>query len=378
MKTQPDSIQPIQTTHRGPGRFALSLLIATALTACGPMTLTRQSFVFEPHSPAETRQTKEGVTAEIKFVRQIPPSFVATVQRCDQNGRLVVDSLGSPMNEQVTLNRKGQYWEQVALTNNTDHVLRMNSLVIRLMDPAGNQIEPLTWGDLQSELMAVRPCPSSMRAIQQLRVNKVFDRNMEIIPGSTLSFWLAFSPPSLEMPGIWKLALYEVPIRVDGAGRPTRTTQFDMRIVAKQISETVAKSNFLDPGRVVERKETSDSGLAAAPAQSTPDNQQPAPARPAESSRAPTPATVAPPALAPAAAAVSPAPPGTAAPVRLTKEVVARAQARLSELGFDAGPADGDIGNRTRAAIRAFQTSRKLPANGQLTPQTLDSLGVRP
>lgn len=354
------------------------LLVAVALAGCGPMTLTRTRYVFEPHSPNEARQTKDGVSAEIKFVRQIPPSFIATVQRCDQYGRLLVDALGGPVNEQISLNRRGQYWEQVALTNNTDHVLRLNSLVVRLSDPAGNQIEPLTWGDLQADLMAVRPCPTSMRAFQQFRVNKVFDRNMEIIPGSTLSFWLAFSPPALEMPGVWKLAIYEVPVRVDPAGRPTRTTQFDMRVVARQITETIAKEHILDPGRVVERKDTSDSGVpvsgaaasaAAAPAAARLQSGE----RLVEAPRSSVEPTA-------QAGAIAPPSPGNVSQgaVRLTRDVIARAQSRLKDLGFDPGGADGSLGPKSRAAIRLFQTSRKLPVTGELTQQTLDALDVTP
>jgi hypothetical protein len=110
--------------------------------------MTRTRVVFDPYSPADSRQTKDGVVAELKFTREYPPSFIATVQRCDAAGRMVVDSLGQPVNERVSMARPGQMWEQIALTNQTDHVLRLNSVVIRLFDPSGNQIEPLTWGSL--------------------------------------------------------------------------------------------------------------------------------------------------------------------------------------------------------------------------------------
>jgi lytic murein transglycosylase len=44
------------------------------------------------------------------------------------------------------------------------------------------------------------------------------------------------------------------------------------------------------------------------------------------------------------------------------------AQAALTRLGFDAGPADGQVGLKTRVALRAWQTSKGLPADGYLTP----------
>jgi lytic murein transglycosylase len=43
------------------------------------------------------------------------------------------------------------------------------------------------------------------------------------------------------------------------------------------------------------------------------------------------------------------------------------AQIALGRLGFDPGPADGVIGAGTRKALRAWQTDRKLPADGYLS-----------
>jgi lytic murein transglycosylase len=43
------------------------------------------------------------------------------------------------------------------------------------------------------------------------------------------------------------------------------------------------------------------------------------------------------------------------------------AQKALARLGFDPGASDGAIGTNTRAAIRAWQKSRKLPADGYLS-----------
>ena len=40
-------------------------------------------------------------------------------------------------------------------------------------------------------------------------------------------------------------------------------------------------------------------------------------------------------------------------------------QRRLTDLGYDPGPADGILGPRTRAAIRAFQAGRGLSETGE-------------
>ena len=54
--------------------------------------------------------------------------------------------------------------------------------------------------------------------------------------------------------------------------------------------------------------------------------------------------------------------------------VVADVQAELAALGYGPGPADGVMGARTRAAIRAFQTDAGLPVDGQISDQLIAAL----
>lgn len=49
-------------------------------------------------------------------------------------------------------------------------------------------------------------------------------------------------------------------------------------------------------------------------------------------------------------------------------------QQRLHDLGFDPGQIDGVVGPKTKAAIVAFQTSRKLAADGVVGPKTKAAL----
>lgn len=81
---------------------------------------------------------------------------------------------------------------------------------------------------------------------------------------------------------------------------------------------------------------------------------------------------VAPAGLAPAPVALPPPSPDTPP----TRDMIARAQARLNALGFNAGPPDGMPGARTRQAVRQFQEARGLQADGQLNSQTLRALGI--
>jgi len=57
-------------------------------------------------------------------------------------------------------------------------------------------------------------------------------------------------------------------------------------------------------------------------------------------------------------------------------DFISRVQEKLRQLGFDAGPVNGDFGEKTQAALAQFQLSRTIPAGGQLDDLTLAELGV--
>jgi peptidoglycan hydrolase-like protein with peptidoglycan-binding domain len=56
--------------------------------------------------------------------------------------------------------------------------------------------------------------------------------------------------------------------------------------------------------------------------------------------------------------------------------LISRVQEKLRELGFDAGPINGDFGSKTQAALAQFQLSNDVAVSGQLDDATLAALGV--
>ncbi|CAI9411653.1 hypothetical protein ANOBCDAF_02502 [Pleomorphomonas sp. T1.2MG-36] len=85
--------------------------------------------------------------------------------------------------------------------------------------------------------------------------------------------------------------------------------------------------------------------------------------------------------LDPKAEDVPPADPAWAVPAEHTASVdtsrtIARTQAVLTSLGFDAGQPDGKMGRKTRDAIAAFQTSKGMPATGEIDKALIEALGM--
>ncbi len=75
------------------------------------------------------------------------------------------------------------------------------------------------------------------------------------------------------------------------------------------------------------------------------------------------------------------APPPTSessAPAAPTRVLFARVQDMLARSGHDPGPADGILGPKTRAAIRAFQAAKKIPVTGEVSAELLRELKIAP
>ena len=57
-----------------------------------------------------------------------------------------------------------------------------------------------------------------------------------------------------------------------------------------------------------------------------------------------------------------------------TKDLIARAQAKLRTMGYDIGVPDGIPGPRSKAAVKKYQVDQKLPASGEFDMTTIQSL----
>lgn len=231
-------------------RLLLLVVIAFVLPACAPMQpVVTERARTQWAQGDEMSQTKSNVTLEMKKMDKFPDNFSVNAQLCNEYGQRLVDQAGRPVMGGFSYNQHDQTWFQVALTNSTDHVLRLNQVVVRLFDPATNSMEPLAREELDAGFAAsatARSCGMAMQAMGQFRAIKLFNRNMEVIPGTTETFWVSFRNTAL-VPGTWKFAMYDVPIKLDEAGRPVKTEKFEIRRTLKKYVDVYTRTGFQQP-----------------------------------------------------------------------------------------------------------------------------------
>ena len=58
-------------------------------------------------------------------------------------------------------------------------------------------------------------------------------------------------------------------------------------------------------------------------------------------------------------------------------DFIRQVQQKLHQRGFDAGPVNGDFGEKTQAALAQFQIANQLPASGALDGATLLALDLQ-
>jgi len=65
-------------------------------------------------------------------------------------------------------------------------------------------------------------------------------------------------------------------------------------------------------------------------------------------------------------------------PQKLSREEIRQIQQALDNDGFGAGRVDGRWGRETEGAVKKFQQSKQIQANGKLDRQTIADLGLDP
>jgi hypothetical protein len=184
------------------------------------------------------------------------PELLGTLQKCAVRDTLAFNKGGKPVMETVPITTSGQLWRRVAITSRDEHILRMNGVVVRLFTPDGREWEPLSREKILAAFRANRACPSSDTAANAFAGVRLLQKGVEILPGATSASWLAFTPPSAEdQPGVWKLGLYEVPVKTNDVGKTSKTTRFEFRYNVVKYVDTYLQKNWLATPELIESTE---------------------------------------------------------------------------------------------------------------------------
>jgi photosystem II stability/assembly factor-like uncharacterized protein len=149
------------------------------------------------------------------------------------------------------------------------------------------------------------------------------------------------------------------------------------RLIGYSILQDEREGNVIYLGTNLGVYRSTDRGASWAPIATRKPPQSPVKGRPASRSKARRSSTQARTTLARGGAGSTPSTPGQRIALpQPSAEVVRQAQEALDRAGYAIGTSDGQLGPRTVAAIRRFQTDRYLPVSGQLDEATIAALGV--
>jgi hypothetical protein len=222
----------------------LTSLLLMALPGCAhyPRTWSKVGIEMNAYEEGEYKQEKEGLVVERFEINTFPPDLSLNIQACSGPGALATESDGKPKMESAGIvgSNYGEMFFRVAITNNTEHVVRLNQAVLRLHDPAGNAYEPMNRDEIVGLLESARPCPTTSQLVGKAKLVKLLDRNVEIVPRTTFTGYLVFnvSEEATQVMGVWKLALYDLPVELDAAGKVSKAAAFEIRSVRRKLNYT--------------------------------------------------------------------------------------------------------------------------------------------
>lgn len=241
---------------------ALPIALAAGLlgAGCGPMLSTQTRLETVPAPDNTGTISKDGLVVEIPKLKEFPPQLTLSVDSCnEETGARLVNDKGNAVKTTAIVAPVGARLYPLKIANQTDHVIRLQGTVIRLFDPAENQIEPMSKEDLTGATIGTLQqrgvcLHEAMKFQTALMTVKLIGANTELLPGTTTTGFLFFMPPKADLVGTWKLSLYEFPVKVDASGAPVAKTRFDFAYLSKKYEDTYEQA-FMGERKLVSTKE---------------------------------------------------------------------------------------------------------------------------
>ena len=145
---------------------------------------------------------------------------------------------------------------KVELKSDINHIINFEKSYFLLKDPNGHmhKAKSIT-ADASWAQQNWCATPEQSKAYQT-RMNTVRDMQSSIIlPKDSQTLYVGFAPNTKEIPGEWKLYMYEIPVTTNAAGITTATDHFNSKVVVKKWETTFKKFKENGTFEKVETKE---------------------------------------------------------------------------------------------------------------------------
>jgi hypothetical protein len=214
---------------------AVVLVVLTALLVAGVAEAKKQPKIIKVSylklDPAEQSPvTKNGVTLAVAYTAATDPRFRVMYLSATEK-----DIWGQPAKKTIPNLFVGSVVLDVAITNNTGHVLRTNGSAVSLVPADGSEpIPAYTIQDL-SEAWAAQGVSGVEKYLAENKVRVIKLETDVILPGATLKGLMPFRAKVEGIKGC-TLNILDLVTATDAAGNPTERTNFDFKFT-EQVTE---------------------------------------------------------------------------------------------------------------------------------------------
>ena len=145
---------------------------------------------------------------------------------------------------------------KVDIKSDINHVINFEKSYFLLKDPTGriHKAKPIA---AEANWSQINWCATAEQSqAYHSRMNSLKDMQTTILlPKDNQTLYVAFAPNSKEVPGEWKLYMYEIPVNTNAAGITTATDHFNSKVVVKKWETTFKKFKENGTFEKVETKE---------------------------------------------------------------------------------------------------------------------------
>ena len=212
-------------------RILLAAPLVLAVSGCVIATNTsdhaKVRYEIVQNYPDIWMKVADGIKINSDHLATAPEEFNSSSIKC-QN---VYGIFNKGMSE-ISLAPSDSLIFQVKIRNDTQHVARLSSSEITLIDPQGNQYSALNKDRLKLHFLAEHACQDTPQLTLEYADLKIVDSDFKILPGRANRGYVVFKPRNVKMPGEWSMSFYDVVLDsikpLENAGPETLTYKFTM------------------------------------------------------------------------------------------------------------------------------------------------------